>query len=78
MFYICTQPRIPYYAWHLEVMLNNFKEIGIPDNKIHILLSVSKDSNDKTNHEDVILMYNKLKERFNIPNYLNKFSLLLK
>ena len=65
MFYVCTQPRIIYYAWHLEVMLTNFKIMGVPDNKIHVLLSVSKDPNDKTNREDIILMYNKLKEKFN-------------
>jgi hypothetical protein len=46
-------------------MLTNFKTMGVPDNKIHVLLSVSKDPNDKTNREDIILMYNKLKEKFN-------------
>lgn len=65
MVYVCTQPRIIYYAWHLEVMLTNFKKMGIPDDKIHVLLSVSKDPNDKTNHENVVLLFNKLKEKFN-------------
>jgi len=69
MLYISTQPRIPYYAWHLEVMLTNFKQVGIPDDKIHVLLSVSKDPNDKTNFSDTILMYDKLKERFNTVSF---------
>lgn len=64
MLYICTQPRILYYAWHLEVMLTNFKQVGIPDDKIHVLLSVSKDINDKTNDPLIIRLYEKLKEKF--------------
>jgi hypothetical protein len=69
MLYISTQPRIPYYAWHLEVMLTNFKQVGIPDDKIHVLLSISKDPNDKTNSDSTILMYNKLKEKFNTISF---------
>jgi hypothetical protein len=69
MLYICTQPRISYYAWHLEVMLTNFKQVGILDDKIHVLLSVSKDPNDRTNSSDTILMYNKLKEKFNTISF---------
>lgn len=65
MKYICTQPKIIYYAWHLEVMLTNFKSVGIPDSDIHVLLSISKDQNDKTNSQETTLMYNKLKEKFN-------------
>ena len=82
MIYICTQPRIIYYAWHLEVMLHNFKQMGIANDKIHVLLSVSKDPEDRTNHSDVIRAFNKLKEKFNdvsffeykdtrvLPNYI--------
>lgn len=69
MIYICTQPRIPYYAWQLEVMLNNFKKNGVPDDHIHILLSVSKDLNDQTNHVDVISMYNRLKAKYNTISF---------
>lgn len=65
MIYICTQPKIIYYAWHLEVMLTNFKSVGIPDNKIHVLLSVSKDQNDKTNLPETKQIFDKLKEKFN-------------
>lgn len=64
MIYICTQPKIIYYAWHLEVMLTNFKEVGIPDNAIHVLLSVSKLENDKTNAQDTKEAFEKLKAKF--------------
>ena len=65
MIYICTQPKILYYAWHLEVMLTNFKSVGIPDDKIHVLLSVSKDQSDKTNLPETKQMFERLKEKFN-------------
>jgi hypothetical protein len=50
-------------------MLTNFKNMGIKDSDIHVLLSVSKDINDKTNSDTVKLMYNKLKEKFNTVSF---------
>lgn len=38
MKYICAQPRLPYYAWQLEVMILNFLEQGVQPADIHILL----------------------------------------
>ena len=32
--YICVQPRILYYAWQVEVMINNFIKHGINPNNI--------------------------------------------
>lgn len=37
MKYICAQPGTLYYAWQLEVMLMNFKEMGIPLKDVHIV-----------------------------------------
>jgi hypothetical protein len=63
-------------------MLTNFKSVGIPDDKIHVLLSVSKDQNDRTNWPETKAMYERLKEKFNtiaffeytdtrvMPNYI--------
>jgi hypothetical protein len=63
-------------------MLTNFKSVGIPDDKIHVLLSVSKDQNDKTNLPETKQMFDRLKEKFNtiaffeytdtrvMPNYI--------
>jgi hypothetical protein len=44
--YICVQPRLLYYAWQVEVMINNFIKHGINPNNIDIL--VAWNPNDKT------------------------------
>jgi len=38
MRYICAQPANTYYLWQVEVMINNFKRVGINPNEIDILL----------------------------------------
>lgn len=35
--FVCAQPAIKYYAWQLEVMLNNFMEMGINLNQVDIV-----------------------------------------
>lgn len=37
MKFICAQPAIEYYAWQVEVMLNNFIKHNVNPNDIHIL-----------------------------------------
>jgi hypothetical protein len=37
--YICVQPRLLYYAWQVEVMINNFIKHGINPNNIEILVA---------------------------------------
>jgi hypothetical protein len=37
--YICVQPRLIYYAWQVEVMINNFIKHGINPNNIDILVA---------------------------------------
>lgn len=37
--YICVQPRLLYYAWQVEVMINNFLKQGINPNNIDILVA---------------------------------------
>jgi hypothetical protein len=37
--YICVQPRLVYYAWQVEVMINNFIKHGINPNNIDILIA---------------------------------------
>jgi hypothetical protein len=39
MRYICAQPATNYYAWQVEVMINNFIKNGINPNKIDIVCS---------------------------------------
>lgn len=36
--YVCAQPAIVYYEWHLEVMIHNFRKHGIRDDQMHIVL----------------------------------------
>ena len=36
--FICAQPGIKYYAWQVEVMLNNFMEMGVNPNCIDIVV----------------------------------------
>lgn len=38
LYYICAQPAIVYYEWHLEVMIHNFRKNGVRDDQIHIVL----------------------------------------
>jgi len=41
MKFICAQPAIQYYAWQVEVMINNFIRNGINPNNIEIVSSYS-------------------------------------
>ena len=35
--YVCAQPAILYYAWQVEVMLNNFRDMGVNLNQVDII-----------------------------------------
>jgi hypothetical protein len=37
--YVCAQPRLLYYAWQVEVMINNFIKHGVNPNNIDILVA---------------------------------------
>jgi hypothetical protein len=37
MKFVCAQPAIDYYAWQVEVMINNFIRNGVNPNNIHIV-----------------------------------------
>lgn len=39
--YICAQPRTLYYAWQVEVMINNFIKHGINPNNIDIIVALN-------------------------------------
>lgn len=62
--YICVQPRLLYYAWQVEVMLNNFLKHGINPNNIDIL--VAWNPNDATTTvQNNIDAWNKLASQYN-------------
>jgi hypothetical protein len=60
--YICVQPRILYYAWQVEVMINNFIKQGINPNNIDIL--VAWNPNDDTSKLENIEAWNKLASHY--------------
>jgi hypothetical protein len=65
--YICAQPRLIYYAWQVEVMINNFIKNGINPNNIDIL--VAWNPNDDTNTPEVIEAWDKLASHYNTVRF---------
>lgn len=61
--YICAQPRLIYYAWQVEVMINNFVKNGINPNNIDVV--VAWNPNDATNEPKTIEMWDKLAAHYN-------------
>ena len=41
--YICAQPANLYFAWQVEVLLNNFIEVDIDLNNVHIVCSIKNE-----------------------------------
>jgi hypothetical protein len=60
--YICVQPRLVYYAWQVEVMINNFIKNGINCKDIDIL--VAYNPNDNTSTEESIRVWDKLIDHY--------------
>ena len=58
--FICAQPRTLYYAWQLEVMIQNFIESGIAPGSIEVLLAYSGDPNSATNSRDTLDLFDRL------------------
>ena len=65
--YICVQPRLIYYAWQVEVMINNFIKNGISGNDIEIL--VAWNPNDETSSPKVIEAWTKLANHYNYVRF---------
>lgn len=65
--YICVQPRILYYAWQVEVMINNFLKNGISGNDIEIL--VAYNPNDKTSDPECVEAWTKLANHYNYVRF---------
>lgn len=62
---MCAQPAIPYYAWQVEVMLQNFKDVGIHEKyEIRILFAynINETAIVKSNIEAVKKVENKFKD----------------
>lgn len=65
--YICVQPRLLYYAWQVEVMINNFIEHGVNPNNIDII--VAWNPNDGTSSPENIELWNKLAAHYNTVRF---------
>jgi hypothetical protein len=65
--YICVQPRILYYAWQVEVMINNFIKHGINPNNIDILIAWNP--YDQTSSQENIDAWNKLSSNYNYVRF---------
>jgi hypothetical protein len=60
--FMCVQPAIPYFAWQLEVMLENFKSLGIHENnQIDILIAYNTNESD---FQDKLDIMNKVEQRY--------------
>lgn len=65
--YICVQPRLVYYAWQVEIVINNFLKHGINPNKLEIL--VATNPNDATSTPENIDMWRKLADTYNYVRF---------
>jgi len=64
---MCVQPRILYYAWQVEVMINNFLKHGINPSDIEIL--VAWNPNDETSRPDYVEAWDKLTAQYNTVKF---------
>ncbi len=62
--FISVQPRLLYYAWQVEVMINNFIKYGINPNSIDVLVAWNPNDLTTTVNENVD-SWNKLADRYN-------------
>ena len=68
MIYISAQPATVYYAWQVEVMLNNFISKGINPKDIDVLVACN--TNDpRTSSEEHKLPWDKLVKHFSDVNF---------
>lgn len=65
--YLCVQPRLLYYAWQVEVMINNFLKFGINPNDIIILVAYNPD--DLTSSKQNIEAWEKLTTHYSNVNF---------
>lgn len=65
--YVCVQPRLVYYAWQVEVMVNNFLKHGIDGSDIDIL--VAWNPVDRTSDPEAIQAWDKLTAHYSTVNF---------
>lgn len=60
--YVCCQPAIPYYTWQVEVVINNFKRMGINPNLIDIVCSI--------HNNEIPEIWKKMQNHYNTISFL--------
>lgn len=65
--YVSVQPRLLYYAWQVEVMINNFTKHGVNPNNIDIL--VAWNPNDDTSASQNVEPWEKLAAHYNTVRF---------
>lgn len=66
MKFICVQPKTIYYLWQLEVMINNFLEMGVNAEDMQILLGIN---DNILNDKEITEQYDRLKNHFTKVNF---------
>jgi hypothetical protein len=67
MRYISVQPRLLYYAWQVEVMINSFIKSGVDPSKIDILVAINP--LDKTSTAENVEPWDKLEAHYKDVNF---------
>ena len=65
--FISVQPRLMYYAWQVEVMINNFVKHNINPNNIDVLVATNE--NDATSNIENIDAWLKLERAYPLVNF---------
>ena len=57
LIFVSAQPDVPYFHWQCEVYLNNFIELGIPKENIHVLFALVKGSKELSDGAKELFKY---------------------
>ena len=75
--FVCAQPAILYYAWQVEVMLNNFRDMGVNLNNIDVVCKIENGVIPDWREPNVIRcapvpMYNSFEDIYRFGEILNR------
>ena len=67
MLFVSAQPDVPYFHWQCEVYLNNFINLGIPRENIHVVFGLVNKTTELSEGANKLKKYTP-----NIHGYLDK------
>jgi hypothetical protein len=59
MIFVSAQPDVPYFHWQCEIYLNNFIELGIPKENIHVLFAMVNKTTELSNGAKYLKIHTK-------------------